>query len=270
MRPRAPRAVRSVALLTGVVALCSIGVAAAIGRAAYTVGALADRRQSPSSAVARRQRSIQQFADIYKIKAGTPEYQDFAANVASFDEKFNTHWLVTLLHVVPGALLLALAPLQFSARIRSRHIRFHRWSGRVLLGAVAVVGLSALYYGLLMPYGGAAESSAVAVFGGFFLFAGARAFLAIRRRDVVHHREWMIRMFAAGAAISTVRIVDVLLFGVARIGILRSFQLSLWIGWLVTLAVAELWIRRTEGRVPVASSMPPPGGAGALARQPLR
>src|SRR4051812_35249287 len=39
--------------------------------------------------------------------------------------------LLTMFHVVPGVLFLALGPLQFVRRIRARHPRFHRRSGRV-------------------------------------------------------------------------------------------------------------------------------------------
>ena len=184
-----------------------------------------------------------------------------AAEVARFDSSFAAHPVQTLLHVVPGALFLALAPLQFSTRIRTRRLRLHRWSGRLLLLCGGVVGLNGLYFGLLMPYAGPAEGVAIAVFGGLFLLAITRGFLAIRRHDLVGHREWMIRTFAIALGISTVRVFGALLdlaLSPAGVGPKTIFVLAVWTGWIVTLGAAEAWIRRSRGW-----SVPVPALAGA-------
>jgi hypothetical protein len=114
----------------------------------------------------------------------------------------------------------------------------------VTLGVAAAVN-----FGLLMPYGGPAESVAIALFGALFLLALSRAFLAIRRHQVARHREWMIRAFAIALAISTVRVVgaafDVLLTP-AAVHPAPIFVLSIWTGWIVTVAAAEPWIRHTR------------------------
>ena len=163
------------------------------------------------------------------------------------------HPLLTLLHVLPGGILLTLAPFQFSRRIPSRHIQFHRWSGRVLIVTTFVVVLTALYFGVLAPYGGPYEVIATILFGGFCLAAVCRAFLAIRRRQVARHREWMIRAFAIAIGISTIRIVggvfDMVLTP-AGYHPQEIFVLSFWTGWLITLGAAELWIRYTRPRSP--------------------
>ena len=103
--------------------------------------------------------------------------------VARFDSSFAAHPRKTLLHVIPGGLFLALAPLQFSSRLRTRHLRLHRWSGRVLVAAGLASGLNGLYFGLLMPFAGPPEAIAIALFGGLFVLALVRGFLAIRRHD---------------------------------------------------------------------------------------
>ncbi|HEY3738401.1 MAG TPA: hypothetical protein VGL53_01090, partial [Bryobacteraceae bacterium] len=56
----------------------------------------------------------------------------FAA-AAELDAGFARHRTLTLLHILPAALFLGLMPLQFVTRVRVRWIRWHRWSGRVLL-----------------------------------------------------------------------------------------------------------------------------------------
>ena len=47
---------------------------------------------------------------------------------------------IVALHVILGGLYLALAPFQFVRRIRSGHLSYHRWAGRVLVSIGLVVG----------------------------------------------------------------------------------------------------------------------------------
>jgi outer membrane protein assembly factor BamB len=111
--------------------------------------------------------------------------------------------------------------------------------------------LSGLYLGLLVPFAGATEAIAIAVFGGLFLFAISRAFVLIRAGRVASHREWMLRAFAIAIGISTVRVFGAI-FDVAltpagfRTDV--SFALAIWAGWATTLGAAEIWIRFTRRR----------------------
>jgi hypothetical protein len=85
----------------------------------------------------------------------------------------------------------------------------------------------------------------VALAGGLFLFALARAYVAIRARDVRRHREWMIRMWGVALGVAMQRVVGTILLFVTREGPDLWFGPSIWIGFGITVAVAELWIRRT-------------------------
>ncbi len=149
----------------------------------------------------------------------------------------------------PGALFLALAPLQFVPRIRERHVSLHRWFGRVLIAAGFITALSGLYFGLLVPFGGAAESIGVALFGGLFLVALSVAFVAIRKRRIDRHREWMTRAFAIAIGISTTRVIGFLsdiAFAPFGLPLQDIFVFSIWLGWGLTLGTAEAWIRRAR------------------------
>ena len=224
------------ALWCGVVILVLIGVATAIARAVFL-----------DDLVTRGERFRQQR--LSTLQRSDPFWAERREEVRRFDGRFAAHPILTLLHVLPGGILLTLAPFQFSRRIRSRHIQFHRWSGRVLILTTFVVVLTALYFGVLMPYGGTSEVIATALFGGFCLAAVCRAFLAIRRRQVARHREWMIRAFAIAIGIPTIRVVGGVFDIVLTPAGYRSpeiFVLSFWTGWLITLGAAELWIRYTR------------------------
>jgi len=221
-----------------VILLAVIGVGAAVGRWVF----LADfaTRVDPV-----RERIL----DVLRLV--DPFLMERAEGLDQFDGRFAAHPVLTLLHVLPGGIFLVLAPFQFSSRIRGRHIQFHRWSGRALILAGLVSALSGLYFGILMPYGGPAEVAVIVLVGGLFLTAIGRALAAIRKHQVSRHREWMIRAFAVAIGISTVRIVaGVYDMALTPAGVRPAeiFVLSLWTGWALTLAGAELWIRYTRAR----------------------
>jgi uncharacterized membrane protein len=185
------------------------------------------------------------------LKIDDPLAVQRPAEVIRFDSRFADHPVVAILHVGPGGMFLLLAPLQFSPWIRRRFIKFHRLVGRFLLAAALATAASALFFGVLMPYGGWTERLAIVVFSAIFMTAIARAFAAIRAGRVARHREWMLRAFAVAFGISTIRIaggvLDLVLtpFGFT---VPAVFVISIWTGWLVTLAGAELWIRHTRRR----------------------
>ena len=223
-------------LWLGVALLVVVGIVAAAGRGIFR-----------SDLATRADPMRQQLLDA--LHRTDPFLPQRPGELVRFDRRFALNPVATLMHVLPGGLFLILAPFQFSSRIRSRYIRFHRWSGRILVLTAVVAALAGLYFGLLMPYGGTAEVAAIVFFGGLFLLAVVRGFLAIRSRQMPRHREWMIRAFAIGIGISTVRIVSAALdFAFTPAGIRPPdlFALSLWIGWGVTLVGAEFWIRYTR------------------------
>jgi uncharacterized membrane protein len=215
-----------------------IGVSAALGRGAF-----------PADFTTRADPFREQL--LRALHREDPFLLQRAGELSLVDSRFAAHPFMTLLHVLPGGLFLMLAPLQFSSRIRSRHIWFHRWSGRLLVVTAFVTASAGLYFGLLMPYGGPLEMAAIAFFGGLFLTAVSKAFVAIRRHQVARHREWMIRALAVALGISTVRVVAIALdvaLTPARVGPPMVFALSLWMGWALTVGVAELWIAYTRPR----------------------
>lgn len=226
-------------LWLGVAVLVTIGVGASLGRGAF-----------PGDFAARADPIRQRTYDA--LHREDPFAAERPGEIRHFDGRFGADRFLTLLHVLPGAVFLVLAPLQFSSRLRNRHIRFHRWSGRALLVIAFAATLAGLVFGLRTPYGGAWEAAAITLFGGLFLAFLVRAFLAIRRRQVERHREWMIRAFSLAIGISTVRIVgmafDVFLTP-AGFRPKEIFTLSLWTGWTLTLAAAELWIRYSRSRI---------------------
>jgi uncharacterized membrane protein len=174
------------------------------------------------------------------------------AQFAALDDLFAHYPFLTLVHIVPGLLFMILGPLQFSRMIRARHLRWHRLSGRVFVISGMVIGISALVMSFGMPaIGGVNQAAATALFGMFFLFSLCKAFWHIRQHEVALHREWMIRAFAVGLAVATIRPIIGLFFATSPLTGLTPrefFGIAFWIGFVLHLIAAEAWIQTTPAR----------------------
>jgi uncharacterized membrane protein len=148
-------------------------------------------------------------------------------------------------HAFAAAVALALGPFQFSARIRSRHLSLHRWLGRLYLGVgVLVGGISGLYMAA-HAFGGPAARLGFGCLALAWLYTGARAYLAIRARDIAAHRRWMVRNFALAFAAVTLRLWVPASFA-AGLEFAVAYAVIAWLCWLPNIAVAELWVNRAR------------------------
>jgi uncharacterized membrane protein len=164
----------------------------------------------------------------------------------AFDAGFAQYPILTLVHIVPGALFMILGPLQFVRRIRSRYLTVHRWCGRTFVASGYVIGITALAMSFLMSIGGANETAATTLFALLFLLALTRAFVHIRRREIAQHREWMIRAFAIGLAVATVRPIVGMFFALSGLSPREFFGIAFWLGFTLHLIAAEVWINYTR------------------------
>jgi uncharacterized membrane protein len=218
------------ALWTAVVFLAFIGVAVAVRRILYLAPILAHGYSPPAVAPDSR-----------------------AAQFARLDEVFARHPILTMIHAVPGLLFMILGPFQFSQSIRARHLRWHRWNGRILVACGYVIGLSALLMSFTMPsIGGVNQAAATILFAAFFLFALSKALWHIIRREIVLHRQWMIRAYAVGLAVATIRPIIGIFFATSPLTGLTPYEFfgtAFWIGFVLQLIAAESWIHVTQSLV---------------------
>lgn len=102
------------------------------------------------------------------------------------------YWL--LVHASLGIVATVSGALQFSARLRARHLRLHRVVGRTYLIAVALSALSAYVLAFTSQISASYQWGLV-LGASAWLVTGAMAFAAIRARRVREHRAWMVRCY---------------------------------------------------------------------------
>jgi uncharacterized membrane protein len=167
---------------------------------------------------------------------------------AALDSGFERHRSLTLLHILPGALFLTLAAVQFMPSVRNRHLVLHRWMGRCLVSIGLVIGVSALVMSYTMNIGGPNETAATTLFAIVYLICLVKAYLFIRRKDVVRHREWMIRAYGVGLGVATTRPIVGMFFAFRRLTPHEFFGIAFWLGFTITFLVAEAWVDYTRER----------------------
>jgi hypothetical protein len=218
---------------SAVILLAFIGVAVVVRRTIHVVPVLLNGYHPP---------------ELDSTAAATP--------FAGVDDIFARHPILTLVHILPALGFIVLAPLQFSSTLRSRHLQWHRWSGRVVLICGVVVGVSALVMSFAMPsIGGVNQAAATTLFALLFLFELGKGFWHILRGETTRHREWMIRAFSIGLAVATIRPIVGVFFAASRWSGLTSYEFfgtAFWIGFVLHLIAAEVWIHWTGRPTEVA------------------
>lgn len=170
-------------------------------------------------------------------------------NVGLFGADFFRHWLnfrtypiARMAHMFPGLVYMLLAPLQFMPKIRSRHPAFHRMNGRIVLILSVALIPSGMVFAFIHPYVGFREQVPAVFYTALYLICVTLGLRAIYQRRFAEHREWMIRVYAFGLGIYSIRVWYSLFLHLSNQPSTEFFATSFWIGIGFNLVVAEAWI----------------------------
>jgi uncharacterized membrane protein len=125
-----------------------------------------------------------------------PMYHAYRLQVIADRHLLIPHSLCSLTALLAG-------PLQFSSRLRKRHLKFHRVLGRlyvisVFVGAFTGIALAAGRPG--MP-GTSMQAAA-------WIVCTTAAFITARNRQIAQHRQWMARSYAVTFTFVSSRVLN--------------------------------------------------------------
>ena len=174
----------------------------------------------------------------YFVLKNVPRY--FVLTPASYGDYFWTKvsWLFP--HVVCGVLAAILGPLQFWPKMRRDYLPFHRVAGRiyvvaVLVGAIASVGMAATVGPDDAAYAFGLIGLALA-----WVTTTGMAFIAIRRKNLAQHKQWMVRSYVVTFAFVTFRLVSDLMKAGHMLSSHERSALMAWASWAIPLLVTEV------------------------------
>lgn len=201
---------------------------------------------------------------LIPMAGGAARLADLAGGeVTAENARFFAAPLPVVAHIIGAVLFCVLGAFQFAPRFRRRRPGLHRVLGRLLVLSGLVMGVSGLWMTLFhaRPEGDGDLLAALRlVFGSAMTLCIVLGFTAIRRRDVLRHRAWMIRAYAIAQGAGTqavVTLVWVLLVGDPG-SVTRTLLLGA--GWAINVAVAEWIIRRRRPTRPARAVETPVGG----------
>ncbi|MBX2954531.1 MAG: DUF2306 domain-containing protein [Cyclobacteriaceae bacterium] len=108
------------------------------------------------------------------------------------------------LHLIGGTLALLFGPIQFSKWVRTKHLPFHRLTGKIYIIGAFIAGLSALRLSLISS----CEPCRVSLFILAVLVIGTTfsAWWSVKKKNVTVHRQFMIRSYICVFSFVAVRI----------------------------------------------------------------
>ncbi len=106
-------------------------------------------------------------------------------------------------HTLSGLIALLAGPLQFSSRLRQRHLKFHRVLGRMYVISVFVGALT----GIALA-GGRPGLPGTAMQAAAWIVCTTAAFLTARNRQIAQHRRWMVRSYAVTLTFISTRVLN--------------------------------------------------------------
>ena len=155
-------------------------------------------------------------------------------------------WILT--HVAVGTVALLTGPVQLWLGFAHRRMSLHRTLGKIYIVTVLLGALVALRLAFT-PSAGLVFGIGLGVLAVAWVLTTGMAYLAIRRRQVAQHREWMIRSYVVTFAFVFFR----MLVGVMQAGGIGTLPEQLataaWLCWSLPLVITEVVLqsRKTLG-----------------------
>jgi uncharacterized membrane protein len=106
-------------------------------------------------------------------------------------------------HTLCGFVALLAGPLQFSSRLRRRHLKFHRLLGRIYVFAVFIGASTGIALAAGRPGLPGTSMQAAA-----WIVCTSAAFITARNRQIDRHRHWMARSYAVTFTFVSSRVLN--------------------------------------------------------------
>lgn len=149
------------------------------------------------------------------------------------------------LHIFAGMFCILAALTQFSSWILKKRKAVHVWMGKIYVLVVLLLGAPTGLYMSFFAKGSFWERSLFMFMALYWFFSTVKGLSAIKKKNILVHKSWMIRSYSMAMTAVTFRIYHILFYyyGVDH---LLNYEISLWISVLGNMLVAEFYIYRTS------------------------
>jgi uncharacterized membrane protein len=146
-------------------------------------------------------------------------------------------------HVITGILTTLLGPFQFIQSLRNRHIKFHKALGKIYIVCVLISSITANYLAFTTPLN-LIYSVGLSVGGIFWISTTGMALLAIKKRNILQHNEWMTRSYIISLFFILYLFIKDVSVGLGLARLMSSMSdvsaLLVWVSWSIPLFITEI------------------------------
>ena len=147
-------------------------------------------------------------------------------------------------HVSGGVVAIIIGPFQFWKRFRNKYLSTHRMLGKIYLIAILIGAISATHL---------AWTTALAVhwtwalalqgLGFAWIVTSTAAYVAVRRKRIQQHKDWMVRSYVVTFAFVTFRFLDELGATFEMGSFIERGPTEIWMAWTVPLLITEVFLQ---------------------------
>ena len=146
------------------------------------------------------------------------------------------------IHVYTAILVLLAGFTQFSKSIRLQYPKVHRYVGYVYIIAILfLAGPSGLVLAI-HANGGWTSQLGFSLLGIFWLYFTWKAFVEIKKGNVLAHQKFMYRSFALTLSAITLRAWKYILVALFHPKPMDVYRMVAWLAWVLNLIIAEYLI----------------------------
>jgi uncharacterized membrane protein len=155
----------------------------------------------------------------------------------------NTMWNTAYYtHILLGGLALLIGWIQFSKKIRTKRLKFHRLVGKIYVISVSLSSVAGIYIGIHATGGIIAKVGFISLGLVWFYFTMS-AYLNIRNGKVLAHQIKMIYSYAACFAAVMLRLWLPMLIAIFQ-DFIPAYQIVAWMCWVPNLIFAYFLVNR--------------------------
>jgi hypothetical protein len=141
-------------------------------------------------------------------------------------------------HIAAGSFCILSALVQFSEYILKKRTALHIWSGRIYVMVVLIIAAPTGMFMAFFAKGSNAERALFMLMALIWFYATARGLQNVLERNILAHKQWMIRSYSMAMTAVTFRIYHLLFFYIGW-SHLENYEISLWISVVGNILLAE-------------------------------
>ena len=146
------------------------------------------------------------------------------------------------IHAYTAILALPAGFTQFFLFIRNKFPWIHTVTGYIYVSTILLFAAPSGFIIGIYANGGLYAQIAFLLLAILWFWFTLRAVLSIRKRNIVAHKQWMIRSFALTLSAITLRAWKYIIVALFHPRPMDVYQIVAWLGWVLNLILAEILI----------------------------